>query len=108
MVWFGEPVTIRFPEFKEKIDQVGFTLDRIELEGFGRVEARQGGPTFVLDPSGQSIPLRVNAVAQDIRQSASRDLIWIRGYYHGWRNEAASQHLSLTAWRPTTPTENER
>ncbi len=98
MLEYGKPVQIRFPEFKEKIDQVGFTLDRIEIEAFGRVE--EGGMrSFILDRSLQLIPLRVNPVAEDMLSAAEAALVWVRAYVHGWRQTNGNLHLSLSEWR---------
>ncbi len=107
MLEYGKPVQIRFPEFKNTIDQVGFTLDRIEIEAFGRVEEPGGTRSFVLDRSLQPIPLRVSPVAEDMLSAGEGALVWVRAYVHGWRETNGNLHLSLSEWRlPSEKGEN--
>ena len=98
LVQYGKPVTIDFSQFKKKIDQVGFTLDRLEIEGFGRVVDRQGKPVLVLDKSWQVLPVRVTPILEDLLAVSKGELVWVRGYVHG-RGEGAKLHLSLNDWR---------
>lgn len=107
MLEYGKPVQIRFAELKEKIDQVGFTLDRIEIEAFGRVEEPGGTRSFILDRSLQPIPLRVSPVAEDMLSAREGALVWVRAYVHGWRETNGKLHLSLSEWRlPSKKGEN--
>lgn len=97
MVQYGSPVEFRFEVFKKRIDQVGYTLNRVTLEAFGTIGEREGGPVFALHPTGQEIPLRLNPVGREAVASA-KERIWVRGVVHGWKGEGGKSHLVLRNW----------
>lgn len=92
LVMYKKPIPLDFTMYKTKIRQVGFSLQGVEIETFGKIEKEGDRYAFVIEGSGQRIATRLNPVAKTAIESGEGRL-WVRGRVHGWKTEGGKAHI---------------